>query len=228
MNALTSATLLATTSISTPAGGDAELIRMCDAHAARLAAANDDGPDNDAADLAYRASVDFINDTKATTLAGLLAKARAAKAEAAAFYSDSDEEHWQNGPAENWAPDVCNELLALFGSAAPSPDAELLEACAAFDNLERAYIAVPRDFWPDTPEQRAALAEQDRIVTAQKPLVDRICALRTVTREGQAARVRSLILWEGDDPTGNVDTGQVNERLLGAILRDLVGGSAVA
>ena len=103
MNALTSTALLASTSISTPSDGDAELIRVCDAHAAKIDAVNngDEKSDNSPAWQAYSASVDFINVTKATALAGLLAKARAAKAEAVT-YDSSGEEHWQNCPAENW------------------------------------------------------------------------------------------------------------------------------
>ena len=111
----------------------------------------------------------------------------------------------------------------LNGSVAEpvtSPDADLLKACAAFDVLERAYIAAPGDFWPGTPEERAVEAERDRISAAQDPLVERICELRAVTREGQAARARSLALWDAElMKPGPGDTGTW---LTAAIVRDLI------
>ena len=52
--------------------------------------------------------------------------------------------------------------------------------------------------------------------------------LRATTLAGQVARARSLVLWEGDDPSGNVTSEYINERLLGAILRDLTEGGVGA
>ncbi len=48
------------------------------------------------------------------------------------------------------------------------------------------------------------------------------------TRKGQAARARSLVVFEGDAPSGNLEGKSFSERLLGAILRDLLAGSAEA
>ena len=64
------------------------------------------------------------------------------------------------------------------------PDAELLAACAEFDALERAYLATFTGFKAGSPEEDAAEAEQERLHADQEPLVDRICDLRAVTREG--------------------------------------------
>jgi hypothetical protein len=105
--------------------------------------------------------------------------------------------------------------------SAPSPDAELLEACAAFEELERAYIAVPGDYAPGSPEEEEADAERDRITAAQASLVDRICELRAVTREGLAARASSLALWDGELMKDR--ERDVGERLTAAIVRDLIG-----
>ena len=123
---------------------------------------------------------------------------------------------------------VAMERGAVTPVALPHPDAELLDACAAFDALERAYIATSGEWSAGSPEALASDAERRQIVAAQGPLVERICELRAVTRDGLVARARSLALWEGDDPLGDIDGSQVNERLLGAVLRDLLAGSAAA
>ena len=102
------------------------------------------------------------------------------------------------------------------------PDAELLEACAAFDALERAYIA-SFDGLPEIegPAMDAHREESAAIWDAQKPLVAMMVASQPKTLAGHAARARSLALWEDDNPSGDVGSEFVNERLLGAILRDL-------
>ena len=204
---------------------------MCDAHVGKLAAANAPGDKSDGGpeDLAYSASVDFINDTKATTLAGLLAKARAAKAEAAAFYSDSDEEHWQNCPAENWAPDVCNELLELSGSRAAPPDADLLALVDRFLAHEQTIQAMPCNAVPGTPAAVQEEAEQRQIFGVKHALIMQLGDLRATTADGVAARARCLAIHNADgafamdDP--NTDTG----RLLRYLMRDAgaLGGSAI-
>ena len=107
----------------------------------------------------------------------------------------------------------------------PSPDAELLEACAAFDALERAYIAAGGDYAPGSPEEDKSEAERARLSDAQEPLVDRICDLHAMTREGQVARARSLALWDPELMKPQNDTGGW---LTQAIVRDLLAGSAVA
>ena len=111
----------------------------------------------------------------------------------------------------------------------PSPDAALLEACAAFDALERAYVATFNGYDFDSPEEAAAEIERERLSEAQEPLVVRICQLRAVTLAGQAARARSLALWDGELMKPNTD-GDASARLTTAIVRDLLalGGSAGA
>lgn len=116
-------------------------------------------------------------------------------------------------------------VMAARDDQVAHPDADLLAACAAFDALERAYIAVPGDFWPDTPEERASEAERERISAAQDPLVERMCELRAFTREGQAARARSLALWDAElMKPGPGDTGTW---LTAAIVRDLISDAAI-
>ena len=114
-------------------------------------------------------------------------------------------------------------------SAASDPDAELLAACAEFDRLERAYIATfPDDHDVTEHEEDAVQPERDLIQQAQHYLAARMVELRATTLAGQVARARSLVLWEGDDPSGNVTSEYINERLLGAILGDLTEGSVGA
>ena len=105
----------------------------------------------------------------------------------------------------------------------PSLNAELLEACAAFDELERAYIAAGGDWHAGSPEELASDAQRERISEAQEPLVDRICDLHAVTREGMAARARSLALWDGEMMKPQKDTGGW---LTQAIVRDLLSRRA--
>ena len=111
-------------------------------------------------------------------------------------------------------------LGGVAAEIAVSRDAELLEACAAFDALERAYLATFTGYGNNTPDEAAANAEQGRIQNAQLPLVDRICELRAVTREGHAARARSYALWDAEMMKPQDD---IEGLFTQAIVRDLVG-----
>ncbi len=102
----------------------------------------------------------------------------------------------------------------------PHPDAQLLAACAAFDALERAYIALSGDHRAGSPEEAAVEAERDWLVTAQAPLVASMCELRAVTQAGHVARARSLTLWDGELLKDTVDAGAC---LTAALVRDLIG-----
>ena len=95
--------------------------------------------------------------------------------------------------------------------------------------MERAYIATfPDDHDVTEHEEDAVQPERDLIQQAQHYLAARMVELRATTLAGQVTRARSLVLWEGDDPSGNVTSEYINERLLGAILRDLTEGSVGA
>ncbi len=109
---------------------------------------------------------------------------------------------------------------AWEGSQAGSDDAELLEACAAFDHLQRSFDAIPGNHPPGSAEEDAADAERGRLCEQQEPLVDRMCQLRAATREGTLARARSLVLW--DKELMKERSEAPGERLIEAIVRDLV------
>ena len=106
------------------------------------------------------------------------------------------------------------------------PDADLLAACAAHDELERAYLATGFDHDSGTPEYDTAEAEQIRITAAQRPYVDRICKARPVLWEGHVARARTLALCDPD--LFRRASGYANEAMLAAIVRDLLAGEGGA
>ena len=98
--------------------------------------------------------------------------------------------------------------------AAPDPDAELLAVCAEFDAVEHRRNAM---FDDDTLTDEANASIRDE----QEPLVDRLCDLQAMTIEGMRARARSLVLY--DDAVMERRTVYTNDRLVAAVLRDLIG-----
>ena len=95
---------------------DADLIRICAEHAVNLETYNRDGGEGgienpDPLWDAYAATRDAITAAQPQTLDGMLAKARAAKAEAGAARSDGTEDP-EGGPAAQWAWNLVNDLLA--------------------------------------------------------------------------------------------------------------------
>ncbi len=157
---------------------------------------------------------------RATTAEGIAARARCLAVHNAEGAFSMDDPDTTTGRLLRYLMRDAGALGGLVPAPAVSPDAELLEACAAFDDLERAYIA-QSGAWPcDSPEADAAEAERDRLAAALEPFVDRMCELQAVTREGQAARARSLALWDAElMKPGKVYT---NDRLTTAIVRDLL------
>lgn len=96
---------------------DAELIALCAKHPALIAAVNASPIDFDdcPASAPYLLSRDAIHDARPQTLAGMRAKALAAKAEARK--PDGSEDPCSTA-AEHWAWELVNDLLRLTGSAA--------------------------------------------------------------------------------------------------------------
>lgn len=96
---------------------DAELIRLCAEHIANFHAYSNDPSDLEADKNplwhAYERTRDAIADAKPKTIAGMLAKARAAKVEA--FQPDG--ERRPEGQAAIWAWDLVNDLIRINGSA---------------------------------------------------------------------------------------------------------------
>ena len=100
-----------------PPGPDAELIALCVRHPALIAAVNASPLDFDACPAwqAYEVSRDAIHDAQPQTLAGMRAKALAAKAEARRPDRTEDPD---GTAAAFWSWDLVNDLLRLTGGAA--------------------------------------------------------------------------------------------------------------
>ncbi len=114
--------------------------------------------------------------------------------------------------------------------AATSPDAELIRLCAECDALQAKADAL----WTGNRTQVMTVAQsqafeaarevdQQPFLDAQDPLLECIVALRATTRQGQVARVQTLLGWD-KDPIWTHD-GCWNSQLIGAIVRDLVGAA---
>ncbi len=232
MNAFTSTALLATTNLSTPAGDDAELIRVCAEHAHNLAVYNNDGDPGpmDAPDPLwdrYEATRNAISEAKPSTLEGMLAKARAAKAEAG---RPDGSENPDGTPAARWAWDLVNDLLG--GTAARrdvvSPDAALIALAERFIQHERAIQDWPCDALLGTPEDAVQEANQSRMCDVQHAMAIQLGTLRATTAEGIAARARCLAVHNADGAFSMEDPNTTTGRLLRWLMRDtgLLGGVA--
>jgi hypothetical protein len=107
--------------IPTPApDADAELIRLCERHIANIRAYNRGpdvagiGCDDDPLWQACERTEAAIDALPPQTIAGVVAKAMVARAEAREASLDGGE-LWDGGAAVPWARDVVNDLLRLFG-----------------------------------------------------------------------------------------------------------------
>lgn len=170
------------------AGADAELVRLCAEHPARIAAVNagpdenEDGPSW----AAYEASRSAIAMARPATLAGLLAKARAAKAEAASPDGIDRPDHC---PAGSFAWDLVNDLLRLGEGAAPPPsllqnDASLFALCADYHAKLAARLAIGDDdkAWDEACEieNQAEYAAMDAVPSTMAGLVEQAKLARTI------------------------------------------------
>ncbi len=161
-----------------------------------------------------------MGELRATTADGIAARARCLAVHNAdgAFSMDAP-----GTTTSQLLLDLVRDAGALGGAGRPvavSPDADLVKACAAFDHLQRAFDAIPATHLPGSAEEDAADAERERICEQQAPLVDRMCQLRAVTREGAVTRARSLVLWDKELMKERGEAA--GERLTEAIVRDLV------
>ena len=104
-------------------------------------------------------------------------------------------------------------------------DAQLIDACLAFDTLEKRVDAFndPNDpaYIENDDDRDAAIAP---IEAEQAPLMERICVLNAMTLDGARARIHSFLLWnKAINPI--VDAAAPNrpwnERMIAAALRDL-------
>ena len=105
------------------------------------------------------------------------------------------------------------------------PDAELLSALARFGEIEHTI-------WPTEGAGCRTIEEEDARARLMAPLraeqaalVNRACALRATTLDGLRARARVLLLWDTELPTADAPESCIDDRMLAALIRDLLGGA---
>jgi len=106
------------------------------------------------------------------------------------------------------------------------PDAALIAVCAEFDVIERhinSHYAGGSRKIEDDEERDAVIAP---LQEAQRPLLDRIIALRATTLDGFMARARTLALWDPDAMRQIGPGHYLEDRILAALLRDMTGAPA--
>jgi hypothetical protein len=115
------------------------------------------------------------------------------------------------------------------GAARPAPDAhpdaELIAACREFEELERLRHSYRGSGKYDREEERKEDEFYAQIDSREAPLVDPICRLRATTEAGNTARARAL---SEIAITENLGGGECSERMLAALLRDLVSTAPAA
>ena len=141
------------------------------------------------------------------------------------------------GIAGNWPRDIFppgqHPALDYHGPSAPDEpdDAELIAALAEFDAIERhvnSHFEGGANAIVDDRERDAVIVPLWE--TEREPL-ERACRMRAVTLEGLQARARTIVLEDLDlDPEVDAITeGYTNDRLIAALLRDLLAlGSTAA
>lgn len=223
MNAISDSVLLTSTNLSV-IDPDAKLIRMCDAHASKIVAVNDGDKRDDHPDWkAYEQSCDFIAGNKAITLAGVLAKARAAEAEAVLSVIADGEINWDNRAAA-WSVLVTQDLLALgkqsvaiHSDAGSDLDAALLaKTDAYFDALKLRPEPIGLENVAGSPECDSYEAGLEAFFSVESDLFREALVIRARTFAGLRAKAELIRAWE------------CHEWHVNALLKDLLAGSAVA
>jgi hypothetical protein len=171
------------------ANADADLIRICAEHAGHIAAVNEHGSGEDDCPLwlAYARSRDAIRAAVPMTVAGMVAKARAAKAEAAC---KDGTERYENCPAADMAWDLVNDLLRLSGDQ-PAPAAQPpcpvwahAEDLAALDDEMERLANMPNRDRVSTGHYRAASERHDALwllVGASRPVSEKGALLALIS-----------------------------------------------
>ncbi|ATR19486.1 hypothetical protein CTJ15_03730 (plasmid) [Roseomonas sp. FDAARGOS_362] len=108
------------------------------------------------------------------------------------------------------------------GLPQPSPDADLIRLCHAFDDLEGQIQALYEDGATPIADDEERKAAIEPLRERQAPILDQICALRAITPEGVRARAWTLRKWDVDLMSDG-HQGDTNERLMLALILDLTG-----
>ncbi len=102
---------------------------------------------------------------------------------------------------------------------AAHPDAELIDLCAQFCELERQFDATDFSARPGTLEAEAANREQRALTDAGDPILDRMHDLPTHTLEGFRARARAIVAFD----KGELEKSDDARGMVWMLVRDLVG-----
>ena len=206
------------TNIQTPDNADAELIRICAEHITNHAAFNARAGqvpiEEDVRWVAYKRTLFAICNSEPKTLAGIIAKAQAAKVEA------TDPEGYEVPEDEVpmiWS--IVKDILRLGEER--NPDAELIAACKEFLRIQRAFSAAyealgGKNMEPDDPAHD--------LLDPIPELTERIVALRATTAEVFLLRAQCAAFFYlpkhrscQDDPNEGSD-----DRFIAALMRDAV------
>lgn len=112
----------------------------------------------------------------------------------------------------------------LTATATPNPDADLIRLCAEFDTLEHQRHGLDYEAYPNTPEEAAFNAAEDRITAGQNALLDAIERHPPATLTGVAALARSILLEEA--ALHGADPHSMGGRLIWHLVEGLAEGRA--
>ncbi|MFT8246611.1 hypothetical protein [Roseomonas sp. BN140053] len=234
--ALAAAALPAVTlAASAEASPDAELIRICAEHPAKLAAlhaAPDSEPDDGPTWQAYERSCEAINAAVPQTLAGMIAKAQAAKVEQLGIGYTTNPEGTLAAP---WSWDLLHDLLRLAGAvafppaavAALAPDARLIADCSRYAELEAESCRLLNTAGKmrDRDPRCVALRKQANLLDDEiAELHERITYTRARTPAGLRAKARAVSLDMGDNGAASAGPMNSDDHMAWSLLQDVLRG----
>jgi hypothetical protein len=211
---------------------DAELIALCARHSTlrRAWSASDAGPyleydpATDPLWQAYMAAENAIDEARPKSLAGLMAKARAAVEEA----TTPSGSIMTNGTTEAWSWDLVNDLLRLAGDkVAPAPadeshpDAGLLQLCVDLSKCRAKIDQFNRNGASD--------AEWEAALNHWNDLVEQIANIPARTQEGlrvKAGAARTVLKthkFGGSGPLRIEPEAQEEDTLSWSLIHDVLG-----
>ncbi len=114
------------------------------------------------------------------------------------------------------------QAAALLRATPAHPDAQLLEACAAYD-LVRARLAALIPGSAPTADDEPSADAYDVVWATGKPVLARLIALHPTTPIGHAMRAAAFLVYDEGELLRRARSVQlIEDRLLAAILVDLL------
>ena len=209
------------------AGADAPLVALVHDHRRLTALYNAHDPVVTACvEANYEASVTAIREAVPTTMAGVIAKARAAKIEA---FAAGNGEHPDDGWAPDWAWDCIGDLIRVVDGDASlqvDPDAALTATVTSFLQAHRVWVETPQD---DITKDDY----YDSLYHNVRSLLSTLLTQPALTRSGLRAKAEALrVCMLQDVPKMVTDTFAAcaadHELLAMSLVLDLLGTGAAA